>query len=362
MTMPTPLTGTFQPTALVRRDGSLGIDVIRFHGLGGLTDRHAEAAGFTWRATRRGEERTLLVAFSYHADLYDPSTFGLPDAGSREANRVQFALAAIGDYLDAEGEPPKTVMGEPAFEIKCLSYNFDDWKARVAHDDGALERYIEARLFWSWKFGHPATTLDMHDMLRVGATPDDLARILLLGEPTRHTRMRRFDGDPRVTATPALINDWRQRLEESASPAAPPPPPSLQRPSFVDPSRIAALRALPTSTFDFQRLVRLCEELNECWADDCYQAVAALTRAVLDHVPPVFGFTAFREVANNYGTQSFKKQMNLLEDFSRKVADAVLHTPIRRKESVPSAVQVNCAQALDVLLAEVVRIDGGPPK
>lgn len=79
--------------------------------------------------------------------------------------------------------------------------------------------------------------------------------------------------------------------------------------NYVDPSRIAELKTLPTTTFDTTRLVRLCEELNICWHGGAHHAVAMLARAVLDHVPPVFGVTTFAQVASNYAGLRFKLEL-----------------------------------------------------
>jgi hypothetical protein len=38
------------------------------------------------------------------------------------------------------------------------------------------------------------------------------------------------------------------------------------------------------------------------------------------------------------------------------VADAHLHMPIRKSETLPTAQQINCSLQLDMLLAEIVRI------
>jgi hypothetical protein len=46
-----------------------------------------------------------------------------------------------------------------------------------------------------------------------------------------------------------------------------------------------------------------------------------LTRAILDHVPPVFGVNTFAEVAINHGGRSLKEAMSHLENGSRKIAD-----------------------------------------
>jgi hypothetical protein len=128
--------------------------------------------------------------------------------------------------------------------------------------------------------------------------------------------------------------------------------------SVVAESRLVELRTLPVVDFDFRKLVRMCEEINAAYDLQCYYAAAMLIRGVLDHVPPVFGCKTFSEVANNYagGGRSFKDTMHHMENASRKVADAHLHMPIRKSETLPTAQQVNCGQQLDMLLSEIVRV------
>lgn len=79
-------------------------------------------------------------------------------------------------------------------------------------------------------------------------------------------------------------------------------------------------------------------------------------RAILDHVPPVFELDDFTKVANNFGTKSFKDSMLNLNNSSRKISDAYLHTQIRKNESLPTLTQVDFSNDLDVLLSEIVRI------
>jgi hypothetical protein len=139
------------------------------------------------------------------------------------------------------------------------------------------------------------------------------------------------------------------------------PPKTPTKPSYltlISESRLAELCALRSPDFDFRKLIRLCEEMNLAFQEECYFATAMLIRGVLDHVPPVFGVKTFSEVANNYpgGGRSFNETMHHLENASRKVADAHLHMPIRKSETLPTAQQVNCGQQLDVLLSEIVRI------
>jgi len=126
---------------------------------------------------------------------------------------------------------------------------------------------------------------------------------------------------------------------------------------YVDTFRIEEIRSITPTNFDLAKLVELCEELNRCYANQCFLAVAMLVRAMLDHVPPIFGHKTFTEFTNNYGgTRSFKQSMDHLENSLRKIADAHLHGQIRKKESLPNKTQVNFSADLDVLLAEIVRV------
>ncbi len=128
--------------------------------------------------------------------------------------------------------------------------------------------------------------------------------------------------------------------------------------SFIAESRIDELRTLSSPDFDFQKLIRLCEELNSSYDIGNLYATAMLTRGVLDHVPPVFGHMTFAQVANNYGAggRSFKETMQHLDGAARKISDGHLHMPIRNSESIPTPQQVYCGPQLDVLLSEIVRI------
>jgi hypothetical protein len=142
-------------------------------------------------------------------------------------------------------------------------------------------------------------------------------------------------------------------IQTSTEPSVPNPPHF----TFVDPERIEQLRNIKSSEFDLVKLIQMCEELNLCFVNRCYFAVAMLCRGILDHVPPIFKVSSFTEVANNYnGTKSFKASMNHLENSSRKIADALLHQQIRAKEVLPNKTQVNFSSDLDVLLSELVRL------
>ena len=127
---------------------------------------------------------------------------------------------------------------------------------------------------------------------------------------------------------------------------------------YVDPTRIRELEAISSQKHDTTKLVRLCEELNIANNNSCYMTIAMLTRTIIDHVPPMLGVKTFAEVANNYkGAKSFKESMKHLQDSMRKISDSVLHTTIRKKETLPTFVQVNFSADLDVLLGEIVRVN-----
>ena len=127
--------------------------------------------------------------------------------------------------------------------------------------------------------------------------------------------------------------------------------------TYIDPNRIEELRAIRNTNFDLSKLIRLCEESNLCRSSECFFSMIMLTRSIIDHVPPIFGCAKFPEVASNYsGAKSFRESMKHLENSSRKIADQHLHCQIRKSETVPTLTQVNFANDLDVLLAEVVRV------
>jgi len=82
-----------------------------------------------------------------------------------------------------------------------------------------------------------------------------------------------------------------------------------------------------------------------------------LTRAIIDHVPPIFSFATFREVANQYaGSKSFKDSAKRLDESTRRIADAHLHGQIRQIEVLPNRTQVDEHATVDFILSEIVRI------
>jgi len=141
--------------------------------------------------------------------------------------------------------------------------------------------------------------------------------------------------------------------------------PTSVRP-YVDPVRIAALQAISNEQWDFMRLLELCREINVAACNRCHMSPAMLLRTILNRVPPVLRYGTFADVANSYGRsksqKSFKASMQRLERSLRSIADMHLHSPIRSRENVPTAVQVDFAAELDVLIGEVIRVGEGCPE
>ncbi len=125
---------------------------------------------------------------------------------------------------------------------------------------------------------------------------------------------------------------------------------------YVSATRIQELKSIKSKRVDLTKLIRLCEELNTAHANELNLATAMLLRAILDHVPPIFSKASFKEVASGYSGKSFKDTMQHLENGARKIADSHLHLQVRKKEVLPTSLQVNFSQYLDVLLAEVIAI------
>ena len=125
--------------------------------------------------------------------------------------------------------------------------------------------------------------------------------------------------------------------------------------TYVNLSRIEELKLVSNLDFDLTKLIRICEELNSNFKNNNFLSSGILVRTIVDHIPPIFGYTKFSEVANNYGTKSFNQSMKNIENSLRKIADGYLHTTIRKKETLPNDTQVDFRPDIDLLLAEIVR-------
>lgn len=123
---------------------------------------------------------------------------------------------------------------------------------------------------------------------------------------------------------------------------------------YVSKKRIDALRLIEIKKFDLRKLIRLCEELNICHANDCNIAIASLVRTITNHVPPIFGFNTYATfVSQRPSGRSVKSSLERLDKNLRDIADNHLHEVMGRRANLPTSIQVNFSPELDILLGEV---------
>lgn len=108
---------------------------------------------------------------------------------------------------------------------------------------------------------------------------------------------------------------------------------------MIDTAVIERLSTVQSERFGTEFLVRLCKEINSSFSHDNIVATALTMRTVLNHVPPVFGYNRFQEVAA-HSERSDKDSFTHLEDGLRKIADSLAHRTISNTSLYPSAAQV----------------------
>gem|GEM_PF-4463465 len=124
---------------------------------------------------------------------------------------------------------------------------------------------------------------------------------------------------------------------------------------YVSKNRIDELLQVKQKDFDLGKLVQLCKEANIAYKNGCILSLSMIQRTIINHVPPILGYTNFTEIVNNYnGGRSFKQLMERLDSSLRKVADLHVHQPIKKKESLPEMTQVDFKSEIDVLLSEII--------
>jgi hypothetical protein len=122
---------------------------------------------------------------------------------------------------------------------------------------------------------------------------------------------------------------------------------------YVDPMRIDQLKSISSKQFDLSRLIRLCEELNINFTGKCCLGTIMITRAILDHVPPIFGCSTFSAItADNSGSGALKQAVQNLSDGFGKIAGRYLDRHIKDVEPLPAINQVDFSEEIDILLME----------
>ena len=114
------------------------------------------------------------------------------------------------------------------------------------------------------------------------------------------------------------------------------------------------MKAIQGARLDLKKLVKMCEELNDVYARGNFISSALLLRAIMNHVPPVFGVTTFSDVVANAG-RSVKAILTRLNDEARPIADLHTHIIMRATEQLPTKNQLEPYKAgFEVLIQEVL--------
>jgi hypothetical protein len=124
---------------------------------------------------------------------------------------------------------------------------------------------------------------------------------------------------------------------------------------FISSERIKELESLNSSKFELKKLIVLCKELNICHKDACWYAVIALTRTILNYVPPIFGQPNFESVVAQYNGKSLHKVLEKLQVTTKNIADHHLHEQAKQNEALLVEQQVSFGHELDVLLNEITK-------
>jgi len=123
---------------------------------------------------------------------------------------------------------------------------------------------------------------------------------------------------------------------------------------IIDPALIDQLSTARSPVLDVTFLVRMCREINSCFAHGNLVATTLLMRAILNYVPPLFGQETFTQVVAHIG-RSLKDSFDHLEKGLRKIADFHPHRRIAVKELYPSLAQVEPFKPqFELLLQQVV--------
>lgn len=155
-----------------------------------------------------------------------------------------------------------------------------------------------------------------------------------------------------VQTTARLITAQAEALPVP-HPLVPAPAPTPAVGSYVAEELIADLEAKDT-TFRTDKLLALVRELNANYADEHPYACQMLLRAILDHIPPVFGQEKFQHVvAHGPWGRTEKVYMKQLTEF-RASADDALHRQIGTRTSRFSISDLPTRASVNALLEGVL--------
>jgi hypothetical protein len=102
------------------------------------------------------------------------------------------------------------------------------------------------------------------------------------------------------------------------------------------------------------KVIQFCHEINGTFNSGHFLGTALLIRALINHVPPIFGYERFDQVVSQ-STKSRKELFKPLDDIARDVADLHTHDTIRHKENLPTKRQLEPFKPnVEILLQEII--------
>jgi len=124
--------------------------------------------------------------------------------------------------------------------------------------------------------------------------------------------------------------------------------------AFLHKDVLLHLKAVQGARLDPCKLVQMCEELNDNYARGNYISSALLLRAIINHVPSVFGERTFSAVVAKSG-RSLKAVLSRLDDDARPMTDLHTHFLMRQSEHIPTKNQLEPFKpGFEMLIQEVI--------
>ncbi|MFD8750093.1 hypothetical protein ACFV0O_03785 [Kitasatospora sp. NPDC059577] len=195
---------------------------------------------------------------------------------------------------------------------------------------------------------------DLGDYVKrvVAQIPEPEIVTVHVGEPSSHVASETRS----VTAT-HIGSVVTGNIAAIASPAEAPAIAVSGPPLYVETILIEGLEAkAETSAWSLDKLIQLAHELNSNYAAGNAYSCHTLLRAIIDHVPPLFGATKFEQVvANHSWGRTDKGYVTKLKDF-RAQADDVLHRHIEKHPSLITMDDMPPRAPLNTLLKECIEL------
>jgi hypothetical protein len=268
-----------------------------------------------------------------------------------------------GIRISTQAVPPTTLSPNPH---EALARKLEVWQKQYYDEvDSAFARQDRSRgeaAFASWEprflefLRRSAPSLEpIFDKTVKKRSASRLANL------THHQNWKRHKGNAlEAFITQAILDARAERLPFPPAANADHKTSRSSEP-FISRQLIAGLRAPHQSPFDTARIVTYCEEINDNYERAHYSSVAFLSRAVLDHCPPVFGQPNFESVVAHIGRAS-RDPLERLDKSLKGIANAHLHKQITQREVPPILQEIQFQSELNHLVSLILARLGIPPE